>query len=166
MSIRTLALALLICFALPTAAALAQSGDPVLDSEERSLCRQINVYRAQNKLPALKVSISLTKAATWLSSDMARNDYLDHTDSLGRTFVKRITSFGYKGTAKAENIAAGEATASATFTDWKASSPHRLNILSKTYKVIGISRASNPNSMFGWYWTADFGNTLDRTMSC
>ena len=107
MSIRSLALALLICFALPTASALAQSGDPVLDSEEKAMCKQINAYRAQNKLPALKLSVSLTKAATWLSSDMARNDYFDHTDSLGRSYAKRITAFGYKGRAKGENIAAG-----------------------------------------------------------
>jgi uncharacterized protein YkwD len=166
MSIRSLALALLICFALPTAAALAQSGDPVLDSEEKAMCKQINAYRAQNKLPALKVSVSLTKAATWLSGDMARNDYLDHTDSLGRTYAKRIASFGYKGSAKGENIAAGSATASATFAQWKNSAPHRANMLSKTYKVIGIARASKAGSMFGSYWTTDFGNSTDRTMAC
>jgi uncharacterized protein YkwD len=166
MSIRSLALALLICFALPTASALAQSGDPVLDSEEKAFCKQINAYRAQNKLPALKVSVSLTKAATWLSTDMARNDYFDHTDSLGRSYAKRITAFGYKGSAKGENIAAGSATAAATFAQWKNSAPHRANMLSKTYKVIGIGRATKAGSMFGSYWTTDFGNTADRTMAC
>ncbi len=166
MSIRSLALALLICFALPTASALARSGDPVLDSEEKAMCKQINAYRAQHRLPALKVSVSLTKAATWLSSDMARNDFFDHTGSLGRSYAKRIRAFGYKGRIKGENIAAGDATAAATFAQWKASPPHRANMLSRAYRVIGIGRASSVDSMFGSYWTTDFGNTADRTMAC
>ncbi len=166
MSIRSLALALLICFALPTASALAQSGDPVLDSQEKAFCQQINAYRAQHKRPALKVSISLTKAATWLSTDMARNDYFDHIGSLGRTYAQRIAAFGYKGNAKGENIAAGSATASATFTQWKNSAGHRKNMLSKSFKVIGIGHATSAGSTFGSYWTTDFGNKTDRTMAC
>jgi uncharacterized protein YkwD len=166
MSIRSLALALLICLALPTASALAQSTDPVLDAEEHALCKQINTYRAQSGLPALKVSVSLTKASRWMSADMARNDYFDHTDSLNRSFTKRISAFGYGGSARAENIAGGSAGGVATFNQWKSSAPHKANMLSKTYKVIGIGRAYKAGSMMGWYWTADFGNSTDRTIAC
>jgi uncharacterized protein YkwD len=61
---------------------------------------------------------------------MARNDYLDHTDGLGRDFSRRITAFGYCGAVRSENIAAGSASAVATLEQWKHSAPHRRNLLS------------------------------------
>lgn len=166
MSIRSLGLVLLCFFAFPVAAHAA-AGDPVLDSEEKGFCKQINTYRAQNGLSALKVSVSLTKAADWQSSDMANNDYFDHTDSLDRSFSTRISAFGYKGPTRGENIAGGtNGTAAAMFSMWKGSSQHKKNMLNSSYKVIGIGRAFAADSMLGWYWTTDFGSTVDRTIPC
>jgi uncharacterized protein YkwD len=163
---RSLALALVGCLALPVLA-IAATGDPVLDSEEKSFCNQINVYRAQNHLAPVKVSVALTKASDWLSADMARNRYFDHTDSLKRSFSKRISAFGYPGTIRGENIAAGtNGTATAMFNLWKSSAAHRKNMLSPSYKAIGIGRVWAPNTMLGSYWTTDFGNTVDRTLAC
>jgi uncharacterized protein YkwD len=165
MSIRLLSLVLLACLSFP-ASALAATGDPVLDNEEKALCRAINTYRAQNGAPALKVSVALTKASRWMSADMGRYDYFGHTDSLGRSFSKRMSAFGYTGASRAENIAAGLAGGVATFNQWKGSSAHRANMLSKTYKVIGLGRGYTANSMMGMYWTANFGSAVDRTMAC
>jgi uncharacterized protein YkwD len=163
---RSLALGLIGCLAFPVFA-IAATGDPVLDPEEKSFCNQINVYRAKNRLAPLKVSVALTKASDWLSADMARNSYFDHTDSLHRTFSKRISAFGYSGANRGENIAAGtNGTATAMFNLWKSSAGHRRNMLSPSYKVIGIGRVSRPNTMLGSYWTTDFGGTVDRTQAC
>ena len=164
MTLRLLAIALVCCFALPGAALAAE---PSLDSEERAFCNLINAYRAQNKLPALKVSVKLTRAAEWMALDMARNDILDHTDNLGRSFSRRISAFGYRGSSRGENIAGGtDGSAMAMFTMWKNSSVHRKNMLSKRYKAIGIGRAYAANTMLGWHWTTDFGGTVDRTIAC
>jgi uncharacterized protein YkwD len=165
MSIRLLSVALIACFAFP-ASALAAAGDPVLDNEEKALCRAVNSYRAQNGVPVLKVSVALTKASRWMSADMGRYDYFGHTDSLGRSFSKRISAFGYTGATRSENIAGGVAGGVATFNQWKASSAHRANMLSRTFKVIGLGRGWTANSMMGMYWTANFGNATDRTMAC
>ncbi len=166
MSIRSLAIAIICVLAFPVAARAA-AGDPAPDSEERAFCKQINTYRAQNRLPALKLSVSLTKAAKWMSADMAKKNYFDHTDSLGRSFSKRISAFGYAGGTRAENIAGGtNGSAAAMFSQWKASAAHRKNMLSPSYKVIGIGRAYNASSMLGWYWTTKFGGTVDRTIPC
>jgi uncharacterized protein YkwD len=164
MTIRSLGIALLCLFAFPVA---AQAADPVVDPEERAMCKTINTYRAQNGLPALKLSVALTKAAEWMSMDMARNDIFDHTDSRNRNFSRRISAFGYTGASRGENIAGGtDGSAAAMFSQWKASAQHRRNMLSRTYKVIGIGRAFNANAMLGWYWTTDFGSTADRTIPC
>ena len=49
---------------------------------------------------------------------------------------------------------------------WKTSSAHSKNMLSTSYKVIGVGRAYRANTMLGWYWTTDFGGTADRTIPC
>jgi len=165
MSTRLFCLALIACFAFP-ASALAAAGDPVLDNEEKALCKAVNSYRAQNGVPALKVSVSLTKASRWMSADMGRKNYFSHTDSLGRSFSKRMTAFGYSGGTRSENIAGGVAGGVATFNGWKASAAHRANLLSRTFKVIGVGRGWTANSMMGMYWTAKFGSVTDRTMAC
>jgi uncharacterized protein YkwD len=162
---RAAALAVALSFALPAAASAATS-TPVLDSEEKALCSQVNTYRAQNGRAPLKLSVSLTKSAKWLSADMAAKDYFDHTDSLGRNFSQRITAFGYRGAMRSENIAASTATAAATLEQWKRSAPHRKNLLGRGSKVIGIGRAYNAGSLLGWYWTTTFGGTADRAVSC
>lgn len=166
MSIRSFTIAIICLLAFPVAAGAA-AGDPAPDSEERAFCKQINTYRAQNGVPALKLSVSLTKSSEWMSADMARKDYFDHTDSLGRSFSKRISAFGYTGGSRAENIAGGSnGSAAAMFAMWKGSAGHKKNMLSSTYKVIGIGRAYRAGTMLGWYWTTDFGNTVDRTIPC
>ena len=124
MSTRLFCLALIACFAFP-ASAFAAAGDPVLDNEEKALCRAINSYRAQNGVPALKVSVALTKASRWMSADMARKNYFSHTDSLGRSFSQRMTAFGYSGAAARREHRRRPGGRRATFNRWKSSSAHR-----------------------------------------
>ena len=66
---------------------------------------------------------------------------------------------------KAENIAAGDSSAAGALAQWKASPPHRAILLKSTLKVMGVGRARNLDSTFGWYWTADFGGTVTKTMA-
>jgi len=134
--------------------------DPVLDAEEKALCRAINTFRAANGRPPLKVSVALVRAAEWMSRDMARTDVLDHTDSRDRDFATRLAAFGYNKPTKGENIASGESSAAATVAQWKNSPGHRANMLSTKFKVMGVGRAHASD----WYWTADFGGTVTRTM--
>ncbi len=128
------------------------------------MCRAINKFRADNGRPPLKVSVALVRAAEWMSNDMAHNDNFDHTDSHGRDFAARLKAFGYNKPTKGENIAAGDSAAAATVSQWKNSPGHRANMLNSKFKVMGVGRAQDPGSEFGWYWTADFGGTVTRTM--
>ena len=138
-----------------------------LDAEEAAFCRAINTYRAQNGLPALRVSTSLANAATWHTNDMAQRNYFSHTDSLSRDPFKRMTAFGYGySTSRGENVAAGKATAADTFAQWKASTGHNKNMLSSAYKVIGISRSYSATSTYKWYWNTDFGGYVDASVPC
>ena len=156
-----------LSLAITPAMASADIGDPVLDAEEQAFCTQINAYRVSNGVAPLRLSVSLAKAAEWMSTDMATKNRFSHTDSLGRSFSIRQAAFGYGfSTWKGENIAAGYATGASTFAQWRASAGHNRNMLNPNYTVIGIGRAYNPAAKYRYYWTTDFGGYADRTIPC
>lgn len=137
------------------------------DSEECAMLAKINAYRKANGKSALRLSRTLGAAAEHHSRDMAAHNIFSHTLSNGTTWSQNITNHGYPtGTYRAENIAAGYAGAAETFTQWKNSSGHRANMLSSTYKAIGIGRAYSSTSTYKWYWTTTFGSTVDTTVTC
>lgn len=164
-SLFVLVLAMLGSMGLPGVARAAAAAS-TLAPEERAMCQQIDSYRATRGLSALKVSPKLTKAAKWMSLDMATNDYFDHADSLGRDTVARLRSFGNRDRTAGENIAAGMAGATATFNQWKNDPPHRAGMLRAGFKVIGIGRTYSADSMLGWYWSTTFGTTASGAVAC
>jgi uncharacterized protein YkwD len=99
----------------------------------------------------------LTSAAYGHSRDMADQNYFAHNSLDGRTMAQRITAAGYSWSAIGENIAAGYGSVQAVVDGWMASEGHCANIMSATYKDIGVACARNTNSTYGTYWTMDLG---------
>jgi uncharacterized protein YkwD len=131
---------------------------PTLDAESAAFLVLLNNLRAQNGLAALTLSPLLIESSQWMSTDMATNNYFDHTDSLGRDPFTRMTAFGYDSNDEGENIAAGNSDAQSTYTQWVNSAPHLANMLDSSYTQIGVGRAYSADSTYGWYWTTDFGS--------
>lgn len=151
-----------LSFFLLTIAFPAAAQTPTIDAEEQAFLKLINDYRAQNGLGALRVSMALTRAADWMSTDMAAKNYFNHTDSLGRDPFVRMTAFGYNyNVYRGENIAAGYSDAARTFNLWVTSPSHNAIMLSPNFSVIGISRVYGAASTYKWYWTTDFGGFID-----
>jgi uncharacterized protein (TIGR03437 family) len=151
------------CLLLLSFSAHAQT--PTLDGEEQAVLKLINDYRAQNGLNPLRASLALTRAADWMSADMAAKNYFSHTDSAGRDPFVRMTAFGYNyGGYRGENIAAGYNDAARTFNLWRNSPGHNANMLNANFNVIGISRAYGAASTYKWYWTTDFGSFVDAML--
>jgi uncharacterized protein YkwD/chitodextrinase len=147
---------------------------PTLDSEEWGFLTLINNYRAQNGVGPLQVSVDLENSSSWMSNDMATKNYFSHTDSLGRSVGARLFAFGYSYLPWGENLAAGYSDAQDTFNLWEtACDPdasgnctyaHRMNMLSPGYAAIGIARAYESGSTYGWYWTTDFGGVVEQNV--
>jgi len=139
------------------------SADASIDAVEQQLVDLINDHRADNGLPPLAISATLSRSASWKSHDMAGNDYFAHDDvPIGRSFLDRIRDCGYThNTWIGENIAAGNEGAQATFNQWRDSAGHNANMLSTNYTAIGIGRAYDAGSTYRWYWTAEFGGVAD-----
>jgi uncharacterized protein YkwD len=136
-----------------------------LDAEEAAFLSKINEYRASKGLGALGASIALTRAADGHAVDMANKNYFSHTSQDGTSFSTRVKREYPYNTTIAENIAAGNATAAATFEQWKNSPGHDANMTSPNYKVIGIARAYSATSAYRWYWVTNFGGYVDEVMT-
>lgn len=135
------------------------------DDEELAFLAQINNYRAQNGLPALTLSGTISNAAEGHSYDMAVRNYFSHTSQDGRSYVDRIRAAGYGyNTWLGENIAAGYTTSDSVFNAWRNSPGHNANMLKAEYRAIGIGRYYQAGSTYGWYWTTDFGGVAEDSI--
>jgi uncharacterized protein YkwD/uncharacterized protein YraI len=140
---------------------VVDAADACLDDEEVGFLALINDYRAASGLRPLSVSTSLSAAAAYHSADMAANRYLDHTRIDGKTVQQSMADFGYAGGLYGENIAAGTATGPEAMQTWQGSAEHNANMLNGSFGAIGIGRAYDPESPYGWYWTTIFGDEND-----
>jgi len=141
--------------------AVVSSADACVDGEEVAFLALINDHRAASGLRPLSVSASLSSAAAYHSIDMAAKGYLAHTLIDGTSVVQNMANFGYEGGTHGENIAAGTTTAIEAMQTWQGSAEHNANMLNGAFGAIGIGRAYDPASQYGWYWTTIFGDVSD-----
>lgn len=116
----------------------------------------VNQERAAVGCPALSVDSRLTAAARGHSADMAARGYFSHETPEGVSFSARITQAGYRWSAAAENIAAGQRDAAAVMRAWMNSDGHRRNILNCSLRHIGVGLVYSANNRP--YWTQDFAS--------
>ena len=138
-----------------------------LDAEEQAFLDILNQYRASSGLSPLTGCTSLHRAAQGHSEDMRDNDYFSHTGQNGSSPWDRACDACYSlgcgpSTAMGENIAAGNAAAQATFTQWRSSPGHNANMLGASFKVIGIGRATG-GGQYGAYWPTVFGGASEAS---
>jgi uncharacterized protein YkwD len=107
--------------------------------------------------PPLAANNQLGNAAREHSSDMARQNYFDHTSLDGRSVEQRTRAAGFPGGFIGENIAAGRADPRATVQQWMDSPGHCLNIMEPRYRFLGVGHASNPGTSLNHFWTQNFG---------
>jgi uncharacterized protein YkwD len=125
----------------------------------------LNNARARHNLRPLRLNRRLSTAARRHSRAMARHNFFSHSSPGGASFVDRIRSTGYLSGARSwsvgENIAYGSGSRSSArsiSTAWMNSPPHRANILSSSFRQIGIGVAlGTPGGHGGATYTTDFG---------
>ncbi|KAG6972385.1 hypothetical protein JG688_00004011 [Phytophthora aleatoria] len=129
------------------------------------LLAAVNKERAAVGLPSLCMNTKLQSAAQKHSNDMAANNFMSHTGSNGSSMSQRITASGFKWTAIAENVAAGQKDVTTMMQAWMNSAGHKKNILGSKYKMFGCGYAYNANSIYKRYWTQEFGTGSSESCS-
>jgi hypothetical protein len=141
----------------PVPVAIAQDSGYSPDGEEWAFVELLNAYRGELGLAPVTLNSELGAAAEYHSVDMAMNNYFDHYLFDGTDAGTNIQNFGYTGFPYAENIAAGMETAQEVLTGWQNSPDHNATMTNPQYTEVGIGRAYNEGSHYGWYWTATYG---------
>ena len=158
---RRIVLAAMILIALAPLGGLVNAA--TLDGGEADLLVQVNSFRASRGLATLVISDSLTVAAKWMATDMAVNNYFQHTSLDGRSPTQRMADAGYPAfsTWAGEDLAAGYTSAAQVLQGWINSPTHLAVLTNPAYRAIGIGRAYSSGSQYGWYWDADFGGIAE-----
>ena len=118
---------------------------------EQEVIRLVNAERAKYGLSALTEDWELSRVARYKSQDMHDRGYFDHTSPTYGTPFQMMRAFGLTYRSAGENIAMGYRTPQAVVTGWMNSPGHRANILSSSYKKIGVGYVPDGN-----YWTQMF----------
>jgi uncharacterized protein YkwD len=138
----------------------------VRQAQEATLCL-LNRARAQAGLPRLRLNRRLSRAASRHSREMVRRHYFAHESANGRSAFDRIFAVHYvprnSSWSLGENIGWGSLTLAqpiALVRMWMHSPPHRANILSRSFRDIGIGVAAGipkRHGRRGATYTTDFG---------
>lgn len=155
---RALGLAAL-CAAVAAPGAMAQSPDEI--AAKADLLREVNAARTARGVAPLRLSRVLGAPAVRHSTYLARTGRLDHTGADGRPFYVRLYAAGFsRRKAVGENLGmiGGCSTDAAKIMVqmWLDSPPHRRNLLSKNFKVVGLAVIKDRNCAQTVY-TTDFG---------
>ncbi|MEX0674579.1 MAG: CAP domain-containing protein [Gaiellaceae bacterium] len=151
---RLLLVAALLAGLLPAA---ASAGIQAADELEAPVLRELNRVRAEHRLPLLRASRPLARAADFHGVSMARRGYFTHDSFDGTSFDRRVARFYPVGSsaywAVGENLlwSASTITPRRVVELWMASPGHRRNILSPRYRELGVTavRASAAPGVFG-----------------
>lgn len=124
------------------------SSEKEVYSLEQEVIKLVNEERVKNGLTPLEYSSKLAQTAREKSDDMSSKNYFSHEDPDGNIRALDLNV--------AENIAAGQTTASGVVNSWLDSEAHRANILDPNTKYIGVGYSEQDNSQYGYYWTQQF----------
>lgn len=138
----------------------------VASPAEAEVLRLTNLERARGAVCGSKVMApvgavayhpQLTNAARGHSQDMLARNYFEHTSPEGRTPADRTRAAGYPSGFVGENIAHGYATPDAVVRGWMNSPGHCENIMTGSYRYLGVGLAERPGQRGSQYWTQKFG---------
>ncbi|UYQ95381.1 CAP domain-containing protein [Chitinophaga horti] len=103
---------------------------------------------AMPRVPALKWSQRLEKAAWLHSKEMNDSSYLSHTGKNGSSAGDRIKAMGYNWKVYCENIALGFLTEQQVIDEWIKSPSHCRGLMNARVTETGIGR-------YGNFWTQE-----------
>ena len=134
-------------------APVARAAVPADPTAEAAVLALVNEARVDAGCGALTADPALAAVARAHSADMRDRDYFSHTSPEGLSPFDRAERAGIDY-SRAENIAFGQADATAVMEAWLESPGHRANILDCDLTKLGVGVAEGPG---GPWWTQLFG---------
>lgn len=141
--------------AIPTATPSANPGQSPGNEDDYAVqvLELVNAARAEEGLSPLVLDPAICVAASARSQELIET--FSHTRPDGTDCFTVFAEFGISYMAAGENIAAGQKTPEAVMTAWMNSPGHRKNILSSSFKKLGVGLVKT-ESGYKYYWTQLF----------
>ena len=117
----------------------------------QEVLRLVNKERARAGIAPLRLADDLQAATAIRAREIV--GYFSHTRPNGSDC---FTVMKNRGSTCGENIAAGNASASATVEQWMNSAGHRQNILNPAFRELGIGYSYEKRSTYHHYWVQLF----------
>jgi uncharacterized protein YkwD len=118
-----------------------------------SVVQEVNRVRATRGLPALRAAPSLAASARRHSAQMGRRGFFAHESADGTPFWRRIEHFyvddGFRSWEVGENIfweSPASIAAMSVVRSWLSSPGHRANMLSRSWRDVGVGAVSLPSA--------------------
>ena len=136
------------------------SSSPPPSAEARDTLQRINAYRAAGATcgtrrfdPAAPVAWNalLEQAALKHATDMAARRTMSHTGGDGSNMSERVAREAYAWGALGENVSAGYSSVPDALAGWMRSPGHCANMMSTSFREVGVGAANAPGDTFGWY---------------
>jgi uncharacterized protein YkwD len=89
---------------------------------------------------------------------MAERNFFAHEGPDGTTLSDRLEASGFRGCAAGENIAHGQSSPEEVVSDWMKSDGHCANILSSSYRRLGVGHHDDPDAELRHVWVQNFGD--------
>ncbi len=133
------------------------SGD-LNQAVEIMLFDKTNYVRKKQKLKTVELNDLLNKIARLYSQDMLKRHYFSHYSPEGKTVLDRIRQFkphydescseNLHFISSADGLRDSFAIVDQMMDDWLNSPPHRKNLLSKEYTLLGIGCATDGKRIY------------------
>jgi uncharacterized protein YkwD len=108
--------------------------------------------------PPLAANENLEVAARRHALDMAERNFFAHEGPGGTTLSDRLDAARFRGCAAGENIAYGQSSPEEVIGDWMKSDGHCANILSSTYRRLGVGYHDDADAELRHVWVQNFGD--------
>ena len=127
----------------------------IVSADEWEVLRLVNSERSARGLSPLTTFSTLQSGAEIRAREIVT--LFSHTRPNGESCFTVLDEVGIGNYQSAgENIAAGQNSPAAVMNSWMDSEGHRNNILSASYKHIGVGMKHEPNSTYGKHWVQLF----------
>ena len=106
----------------------------------------------------LHLSHVLAESAQGHSTNMAAEDFVSHLGSDDSSPFDRMDGVGYQEGYRGENICAGMKNPFDCVASFMCSEAHRENLMSDTFREMGIGLSTNLATQYKHYWTLNLGH--------
>lgn len=124
---------------------------PAGDDHTEATLPLVNRLRAERGLTALAADPAARRAALDQAGRMAANGRMEHNIGFRADFAKRMKGMAVALPA-AENIAAGQDSATDAFEAWHRSPKHLANMLDPRFRGLGVAAVASAASGNRPYW--------------